>query len=1173
MADIDLTTAPYFDLYDPASNYTMLLFNPDRPLQQRELNEMQSITSFYMKQLANSTMRDGDIQDGMEYTQDGNDITVANGTVYVAGKVRAFPKQTVTITGTGMETIGVKISQVVVTSADDSSLNDPTQNVVSTGSAGADRLQETVTLVANDSTAATIYQFSNGVLYHTNLNTELSRVQDIMARRTFATNGNYRVGSTTGNETGFAMSLVANKDNPAKVDLIIQPGYAFVQGYEVQKPYPTTITIDKSSTYENISSEQHVFHTGVNSYQLAFPNVRVVNKVSAQVQQTFTVNHKAKDGQDFVVDNMTSVDKVATEGSAGRTYVEGTDFVVSGNSVDWAAPTGQEPAVNTSYSVTATYNKVLTGGGVDYTATVSTDVNGLTTIDFSGAKGSGNTPAFTPKDTGYITIDYDAYLYRIDSVYLDKDGNFTVHTGVPARKDVVSAPEVNDPLTLQIGTVTLYPHSDQGYVLTSPVTNMTMEKLNKMLNRVINLEYNEIINSLDNQTIQEHSPMNLRGVFTDAFVTMDKFDGSYDNRDTATDGFKANVMFSFDDGSITLPKDAEDPHQANLIGDSSTAHTWGRLVSAPFTEFPVVQQLQATEFMSVVPYGNNKCEGTLTITPGEDNWIEESHITVNQEDTFMYDTGRWWNHPSANVSGGTTQAYYNKNVDWDAAGQQMIATDLANAKKHGNRTTGKTIHGTITQAGGTQVTDVQIQYMRPQTITFSAQGLKPNQDNLVMRFANIIVNITPASGYKQGSSVAGSIMADSTGAAAGTFEIPSNVLCGKVQVMLDSDLSTATTTYVAEGINKVTEDTIIKTYVTANLTDPLAESFQTLDARQLTGVNLWFGSKSTTDSVNVQLRGMSDTGLPTTTVYASQVLTPDQVMTSDDASVVTQVRFDDPVMTTPGQSMAIVIASDSGDYTLATATTDSVIMGTDRKLQGQAYQAGVLFKSSNGATWSPAQNSDLKFEVMAAKFNPTATMEFDPFKNLKLDEFILMTSYLTPDNTGCTWEYRIKTSATDGDITTQPWLPLSSFTLTDAQGVASEVQLRATFSANEYISPLMSLNDLQFGAFTTALRGDYVSLAVPMDDSPFNTITLNYPVNLPGKSSVTPQYSLDNGQTWLNFKSTPTSTQQSADWTNIEYIEKLDSTAKTFKLHFQLETPQPYQRPRIDQVTVALTNE
>lgn len=1163
MADeIDLTTSPYFDLYDPASNYTMLLFNPDRPLQQRELNEMQSLSSYYMQELANSTMRDGDIQDGMGYTQDGKNITIESGKVYVAGKVRSFAEQTVAINADGMETVGVKVIQTIVTSADDASLNDPTQNVVSTGSAGADRLKEVVQLVANDSTAATIYQFNNGVLYRTNLNTELSRVQDIMARRTYATNGNYRVGAS-GRETGFDMSLSADKDNPAKVDLTIQSGYAFVQGYEVEKPYPTTIVLDKSNTYENISDEQHVFHKGTNVYTFSMPNVRVVNKVSAQVQTNITVNHKSKDSTDFVIDNLISIDKVSTEGTSGKTYVEGTDYRVSGNSIDWSIPTGQEPAANSSYLVTATYNKTLTGGGVDYTTTIDTGVNGLTTIDFSGATGAGNTPAATPKDSGYITIDYDAYLYRMDSVFLDKGGNFTVHTGTPARKDVVAEPEVVDPLSLKIGTITLYPNSDTGYVYTNPVTNMTMEKLNKLLNRVVNLEYNEILTSLDNQTIQEHEPLTLRGVFTDAFVSMDKFDASYDSRDTQTDGFKANVMFSMDDGSITLPKDAEDPHQAQIIGDSSTAHTWGRLVSAPFTEFPVVEQLQATEFMSVVPYGNNKVEGTLSITPSEDNWIESSSVTVNQTQSVMYDTGRWWRHSGKDVSGSKTAAYYNSNTDWDIDTSKTTA-----ANKHISKIT-----GSITRSGGSTVTDVQIQYMRSQTITFEAKGLKPLQNNLVLRFANIQCDITPAAGFKVGSSVAGSIMADSTGTARGTFKIPSGVLCGKVQVILDSDMSNASTTYVAEGINQVVTDVIVKTYVTANVADPLAQSFQTLDARQLTGVNLWFGAKSTDQTVNVQLRGMSDTGLPNNTVYASQVLSPDEINVSDDASVVTRVRFDDPVMTTPGDFYAIVVSSASGDYTLAIGTTDSVVMGTTNKLQGQPYQEGVLFKSSNGLTWSPAQNSDLKFQVMAAKYNPTATMEFEPFTNLSLDEFVLMSTYLTPDNTGCTWEYRIKLDGDSTDLSALPWLSLASYTLTDAQGTASEVQLRATFKANQYISPLMSLSDLQFGAFTTALRGDYVSLTVPMDDTPFNTITLNYPVNLPGASTVVPQYSLDEGRSWVNFTTTPTTTPGATGWTNIKYVETLPTTHKSFKFHFKMETPNPYQRPRIDQVTIALTDE
>lgn len=253
--------------------------------------------------------------------------------------------------------------------------------------------------------------------------------------------------------------------------------------------------------------------------------------------------------------------------------------------------------------------------------------------------------------------------------------------------------------------------------------------------------------------------------------------------------------------------------------------------------------------------------------------------------------------------------------------------------------------------------------------------------------------------------------------------------------------------------------------------------------------------------------------------------------------------------------------------------TGDNLLGTTTKVTGQPYQEGVLFESSNGQTWTPDQTADMKFVVNAAKYNPTATMQFEPFVNLSLDQFVLFASYLTPDNTGCTWQYRMLYDGDPGDITTKPWLALATYQKTDAEGIAKEVQLQATFAANEYISPLMSLDDLQFGAFTTALRGDYVSVTIPMEASPYNTININYPQNLPGQSTVVPEYSTDGGATWTSFTSTPTMTQVSTEWTNVHYTESLSGLKNSFKLHFKLQTPNPYQRPSIDQVSVALTNE
>ena len=41
---INLKVSPYNDRFNPSDDRVKLLFNPDRPLQQAELNELQSIS-------------------------------------------------------------------------------------------------------------------------------------------------------------------------------------------------------------------------------------------------------------------------------------------------------------------------------------------------------------------------------------------------------------------------------------------------------------------------------------------------------------------------------------------------------------------------------------------------------------------------------------------------------------------------------------------------------------------------------------------------------------------------------------------------------------------------------------------------------------------------------------------------------------------------------------------------------------------------------------------------------------------------------------------------------------------------------------------------------------------------------------------------------------------------
>jgi hypothetical protein len=79
-------------------------------------------------------------------------------------------------------------------------------------------------------------------------------------------------------------------------------------------------------------------------------------------------------------------------------------------------------------------------------------------------------------------------------------------------------------------------------------------------------------------------------------------------------------------------------------------------------------------------------------------------------------------------------------------------------------------------------------------------------------------------------------MLSASGVATGTFQIPANVRCGTVEVILQNANDSAQTTYVAQGTLRTDTEVITKTYVTINLHDPLAESFTFQDDRVVTSL-------------------------------------------------------------------------------------------------------------------------------------------------------------------------------------------------------------------------------------------------------------------------------------------------------------------------------------------------
>src|SRR5206468_5730639 len=120
--------------------------------------------------------------------------------------------------------------------------------------------------------------------------------------------------------------------------------------------------------------------------------------------------------------------------------------------------------------------------------------------------------------------------------------------------------------------------------------------------------------------------------------------------------------------------------------------------------------------------------------------------------------------------------------------------------------------GTITSVSNS-IRDTAIEFMRVKTISFTVSNLQPNTTNLQLTFNGIVCPITATNGTVAGS-VTGTVNANASGVASGTFQIPANVRCSTVEVILQNATNSAVTTYVAQGTLRTDTEVITKTYVT-----------------------------------------------------------------------------------------------------------------------------------------------------------------------------------------------------------------------------------------------------------------------------------------------------------------------------------------------------------------------
>ena len=166
--------------------------------------------------------------------------------------------------------------------------------------------------------------------------------------------------------------------------------------------------------------------------------------------------------------------------------------------------------------------------------------------------------------------------------------------------------------------------------------------------------------------------------------------------------------------------------------------------------------------------------------------------------------------------------------------------------------------------------------------------------------------------------------------------------------------------------------------------DPLAQTFMVDDETGVfvTKIDLYFRTKASTLPVTLQLRETL-LGTPSDKIlaYSEVEILPQDILTSDDATARTQVQFEAPVYLAGDREYAIVLMSQSTDYTVYISRLgepDVTTLGTEagQVLVTSQPLLGSLFKSQNASAWTPSQYEDLKFSLYRSDFVGAGNVQF-----------------------------------------------------------------------------------------------------------------------------------------------------------------------------------------------------
>jgi len=819
-------------------------------------------------------------------------------------------------------------------------------------------------------------------------------------------------------------------------------------------------------------------------------------------------------------------------------WYEGVDFDVSGNDIVWKG-SGFGPPASSTYKVMYAYIKTFTDEGNPGSGSGDWQflkLGGTYYVDFSPSfrpgnrSGVGNGDQPIPANPLGITaqpqVDYDWYLARRDILILDQEGGVTRVEGKSDTVELVEAP--TGPLnSLTLAQVYLPPEGLNAEMTNFRNQRLTMSQINKMRDRVNELEYNTALALMDEQAASGTNPDELAGILSDAFLGFQLADLTYNSG-----GFQFSACMDHLTRELLLPyTETENDLMTVGIDGSSTYDliNGGHLISAPLDgaepEVILLQQRYGTGFLNINPYAVYDRDARLFLDPQSDNWIDITQISQIQE--LPMET-RWinvWHDIPAWVTEEEIQILQELwRTGWEENNNFWEGQDQAVTER-------------VTYSTSREIIDEAITYMREIEINIEGKSFQPLMDNIYITFDGQEVDLyNQVGGGPHGGAWPAPggtrVMADANGEWTAQFLIPSPptkfaVRTGTRTVEAwDGDSPgqpIGNVNFTASGTKRTIIDTIYRGGIVLRGQDPLAQTFSFDYDVVMTGIGLYFATVAASDSdpVTIQIREVIN-GFPGPQSFGEIIVKPSDIGTDVDpvyGDIEFKAYFNSPVYLEAFTEYCIVLMSDTNEYNMTIGTLGELDLVSGELVANQPYSVGVLFTSSNNSSWTTEQKSDLKFKIYGAQFDAQGTSTPSGivlWNNLAVSytRFVLAVDWLTPVGGRIEWEYSYDAGTT--------WFPCFPFVVIDAGGPTSggtpryrtQLQIRAKiYTDNPRISPLISVDSVFAHTRILDTEGDYISQ--PVTSIEYNNVRQTAKINTPSGTSVRVFFQQEEGGDWV----------------------------------------------------------